>query len=70
MEIERAECKQFLGANLYSSTALAPEKENAERIVSRLFAYWMAFPQQLPQNYQEQAEQEPPPAWFATTSPA
>jgi dGTPase len=61
MESERAECKEFLCDNLYSSAALAPEKQNAERIVSKLFEHWMAFPQQLPPSYRKKAAQEPLP---------
>jgi dGTPase len=38
---------------------LAPEKQQAEHIVTELFEYWMACPQSLPSSYQEKAVQEP-----------
>ncbi len=59
VETERAQCKQFLYDHLYFSPALLPEKQNAERIVSELFEFWMSCPQSLPASYREKAEQEP-----------
>jgi dGTPase len=60
----KAECRQaksFLYENLYFSPALASEKDDAERIVSQLFAFWMENPASLPPNYREKAEEEPLP---------
>ena len=57
-ESERAECKQFLYDHLYFSAALAPEKQNAERIVGELFEHWMACPEKLPPSYREKLTQE------------
>jgi dGTPase len=52
---ERRQAKDFLYENLYFSPALADEKDDAERVVSELFAFWMEHPQALPRNYQEKA---------------
>jgi dGTPase len=56
VEAERKQSKAFLYENLYYSPSLAEEKEDAERIVKELFAFWMAHPETLPHNYQEKAK--------------
>ncbi|MBZ5721438.1 MAG: deoxyguanosinetriphosphate triphosphohydrolase [Acidobacteriia bacterium] len=61
VEQERREAKDFLYAKLYFSTALAPEKDDAERVIGGLFALWMKQPGLLPHNYREKAEKEPLP---------
>ena len=43
------------------SQALDPDKEDAERIVTELFSFWMAKPDNLPSSYREKARQEPLP---------
>ena len=58
VDTERREIKNFLYENLYYSPSLAEEKDDAERIVSELFAFWMKNPSALPHSYQEKAEQE------------
>jgi len=58
VEADRRHSKDFLYENLYYSPSLAEEKEDAERIVSELFAFWMEHPKALPHNYQEKAEEE------------
>jgi len=58
VEADRRHSKDFLYENLYYSPSLAEEKEDAERIVSDLFAFWMEHPKALPHNYQEKAEEE------------
>ena len=58
-EEERRQAKDFLYRNLYFSAALLPEKEQAERVVRELFAYWMERPEALPPSYQEKARREP-----------
>ena len=58
MEAERKQIKDFLYENLYYSASLAGEKDDAERIVSELFAFWMENPSALPHYYQEKADQE------------
>jgi len=59
VEAERRGIKEFLYQNLYFSSALMPEKDVAERVVTELFGFWMRNPESLPQTYQEKAEQEP-----------
>jgi len=56
VESERKQSKAFLYENLYYSPSLAGEKEDAERIVKELFAFWTAHPETLPHNYQEKAK--------------
>jgi dGTPase len=61
VEADRKQSKEFLYENLYFSSTLEPEKDAAERVVSELFAFWMANPTSLPPNYQEQSTREPLP---------
>ncbi len=56
VDAERRANKAFLYENLYFSPALADEKDDAERVVSELFAFWMENPSALPHNYQEKAK--------------
>jgi dGTPase len=58
VEAQRQQIKDFLYENLYYSVSLAGEKDDAERIVTELFAFWMQNPSALPHNYQEKAGQE------------
>jgi dGTPase len=58
VEAERKQVKDFLYDNLYYSPSLAAEKDDAGRIVTELFAFWMKTPSALPPYYQEKAEQE------------
>src|SRR5207245_1431495 len=58
VEAERKQAKDFLYENLYFSSALASEKDDAERIIRDLFAFWMEIPSALPQSYQEKAKEE------------
>ncbi len=58
VEGERKQIKNFLYGNLYYSMSLAEEKDDAERIVTDLFAFWMRNPSALPRQYQEKADQE------------
>jgi len=58
VEAERKQAKEFLYANLYYSPSLAAEKDDAERVVRELFAFWMKNPTALPHNYQEKAEED------------
>jgi dGTPase len=61
VEADRKQSKEFLYENLYFSSTLEPEKDDAERVVSELFAFWMKNPTSLPPNYQEQSTREPLP---------
>jgi dGTPase len=58
VDTERKQTKDFLYENLYFSSALADEKDDAERVVGKLFAFWMENPGALPRNYQEKAKEE------------
>jgi dGTPase len=58
-EAGRQQTKAFLHDNLYFSSALEPEKEDAERVISQLFDFWIKHPEKLPSSYQEKAEGEP-----------
>jgi dGTPase len=58
VEDERQQIKNFLYENLYYSVSLAEEKNDAERIVTELFAFWMNNPSALPHQYQEKADRE------------
>jgi dGTPase len=61
VEADRRAAKRFLHENLYLSPTLEPEKDDAERIVSELFSFWMQKPGALPPSYQQKAEEEPLP---------
>ena len=52
VEKERREAKDFLYRNLYFSATLDPEKNDAERVISELFEFWMAKPESLAINLQ------------------
>lgn len=56
---EQREIRDFLFRNLYFSSELRPEKEQAEQIISELFRFFLRFPDELPASYQEKIQQEP-----------
>jgi len=58
VDAERRQIKEFLHERVYFSQSLADEKENAERLVRELFAFWMAHPDVLPRSYREKAKEE------------
>jgi dGTPase len=58
VESERKQSKNFLYENLYYSPSLAGEKEDAERVVGELFAFWMDHPEALPHNYRDKVEKK------------
>ena len=61
VEAERRKSKDFLYTNLYYSPTLAPEKDEAERVLTELFEHWIARPEDLPVSYQEKSRQGPLP---------
>ena len=61
VDSERKQSKNFLYENLYFSPSLAGEKEEAEQLISELFAHWMQHPESLPHNYKAKAKQDPLP---------
>jgi dGTPase len=58
VEAERKQSKDFLYENLYFSSALAGEKDDAERVVGELFTFWMDHPEALPHNYRGKVEKK------------
>ncbi len=58
VEAEGKQIKEFLYENLYYSPSLAGEKDDAERVVTELFAFWTENPSALPPYYHEKAAQE------------
>ena len=58
VEAERKLNKEFLYENLYFSPSLAEEKDDAERTVRDLFAFWMQHPESLPRSYRDKAKEE------------
>jgi dGTPase len=58
VEAERKQSKDFLYENLYYSSALAGEKDDAERVVGELFTFWMDHPEALPHNYHDKVEKK------------
>ncbi|HEX4489129.1 MAG TPA: deoxyguanosinetriphosphate triphosphohydrolase [Terriglobales bacterium] len=58
VDLERRQIKDFLHRELYLSKALDPDKEDAERVVTELFNFWMAKPENLPSSYREKAKQD------------
>ena len=56
VDAERKRNKEFLYEKLYFSPSLADEKDDAERVVGELFAFWMEHPEALPHNYREKVE--------------
>jgi dGTPase len=58
VEAERKQIRDFLYENLYYSASLAGEKDDAERVVTDLFDFWMKNSSALPPYYQEKAAEE------------
>jgi dGTPase len=59
VEEERRQLKDFLYQNLYFSLALQRDKQQAEQVISEMFAFFMKSPQELPASYQEKTRHEP-----------
>ena len=57
---ERRHAKTFLYDNLYNRTALAPEKKQAENVITELFSCWVREPSSLPRAYREKLRTESP----------
>jgi dGTPase len=58
VEAERREEKQFLYDALYTCPELEREHDKAEDVVTELFQYWEAEPEELPQAYFAEIETE------------
>jgi dGTPase len=61
VEEERRQAKEFLYGTMYNSLTLAPEKIEAERVISELFEFWMAKPENLPSGYRDKSKHDPLP---------
>ncbi|MDE1156272.1 MAG: dNTP triphosphohydrolase [Acidobacteriaceae bacterium] len=57
-EGERMEEKRYLYATLYTCDALEQEHRKAEEVVTELFNFWMAEPEELPESYVAEIESE------------
>jgi dGTPase len=57
-EAERLQEKRYLYETLYTCEALENEHSKAEEVVSELFDFWIAHPEELPQGYFDQTESE------------
>jgi len=58
IDTEGRETKAFLHAHLYDSAILSSERLRLEELISELFRFWLAHPEELPQSYQEQLPDE------------
>jgi dGTPase len=57
-ESERLEEKRYLYNTLYTCTALELEHSKAEEVVTELFEFWIAEPEELPDSYFAEVETE------------
>jgi dGTPase len=56
---ERRQIKEYLYANVYYSPAQQRDKQQAEKVITEMFAFFMRFPRELPTSYQEKTRSEP-----------
>ena len=61
VDAERRHAKDFLYAHLYYSPELKADKLRAEQVVTELFEFWMAHPDELPRSYREKASHQDEP---------
>ena len=54
VEAERQQEKRYLQRVLYSCPELELEHDKAEEVVTELFGFWTAYPDQLPEGYMEE----------------
>jgi dGTPase len=64
-EAERLEEKKYLYDTLYTCEALEQEHRKAEEVVTELFEFWMAYPEELPGSYLPDIESEGLPRTIA-----
>jgi dGTPase len=57
-EAQRQQEKRYLYDTLYTCPELSLEHEKAEEVVTALFKFWVAEPEELPSNYVEQIKSE------------
>lgn len=58
-EQEQRQIKDFLYQHVYFSPVLQRDKNQAEQVISEMFAFFMKAPQELPSTYQEKTRHEP-----------
>jgi dGTPase len=64
-EAERMEEKRYLYDTLYTCDALEQEHKKAEEVVTKLFEFWMAYPEELPDSYLPDIESDGLPRTIA-----
>jgi dGTPase len=57
-ESQRLQEKRYLHDTLYTCRELSLEHEKAEQVVTELFNFWIAEPEELPSGYVDQIESE------------
>jgi dGTPase len=60
VELERQEIKRFLHLRLYDSSGLSSDRARHEELIAELFRFWMAHPEELPESYRQQLDEEKP----------
>jgi dGTPase len=58
VEAQRLQEKRYLYDTLYTCKALENEHDKAEEVVTALFDYWINDPEELPQSYFDEVEEE------------
>ncbi|WP_158792534.1 dGTP triphosphohydrolase [Granulicella sp. L60] len=58
VEAQRLQEKRYLYDTLYTCEALENEHDKAEEVVTALFDYWINDPEELPQSYFDEVEDE------------
>jgi dGTPase len=59
VDTERRQIKEFLYANVYYSPAQQRDKQQAEKVIAEMFAFFIKSPRDLPASYQEKTRSEP-----------
>jgi dGTPase len=60
VKLECQEIKKFLHERLYDSSGLSIDRARHEELISELFRFWMAHPEELPESYRQQLDEEKP----------
>lgn len=58
VEAQRQQEKRYLYDTLYTCETLENEHNKAEEVVTALFEYWINYPEELPQGYFDEIEEE------------
>ncbi|MGC9198565.1 MAG: dGTP triphosphohydrolase [Acidobacteriaceae bacterium] len=57
-EALRQQEKRYLYDNLYTCPAMEREHQKAEDVIQEMFAFWVKFPEELPESYAEDVRSE------------